>query len=332
MRYSQIVESSNIDPVAAKKLALRVWGDGTFPAHKLTPIVAKFRNSGQKAEFSNKEFVDDIANSFFSELEHEIDISNTWLELKLQPEYKTIVRWIADKYIKGFFNFEDATGQGISVLDRWLVVKNQLTDIRPPAGTPTFPTNLDRVPNLKLLNNYLRIDFYSKLFNQVQQKYILKRAQQQAKEIVLIQTPDIKVAIPLNYGSCYLFNNEVGYNASYCTGSSTGLSWFDRYKKQGLILQITDIKNIDREDGKWQIHAPTYQVKNGSQTYLHINKDGTRISSFKYFKELFPVLLREILKALTAKREEIEPILKEYYFEDISVNDEIAKLVQLFSG
>ena len=100
----------------------------------------------------------------------------------------------------------------------------------------------------------------------------------------------------MNYGSCYTFNNEHGYQASFCTGSSSGLQWFNRYADDGPIVSIFDKQNADDVNGKWQMHAPTNQLNNGNQT----------VRSDERFSELFPGLMKRIVAAIEQKGEEIK--------------------------
>jgi hypothetical protein len=103
------------------------------------------------------------------------------------------------------------------------------------------------------------------------------------------------VVIPFNYGSCYTFNNASGFNASFCTGSSSGLSWFRRYADEGPVISVIDKENIDDVNGKWQIHAPTNQINNGNQS----------IRSDEKFSELFPGLMKKIVAGIQSNAGEI---------------------------
>ena len=88
----------------------------------------------------------------------------------------------------------------------------------------------------------------------------------------------------------------MGYSASFCTGSSSGITWFNRYADDGPIVSIVDKANIDDVNGKWQMHAPTNQLNNGNQS----------VRSDEKFAELFPGLMKKIISAIQAKGTEIK--------------------------
>ena len=107
------------------------------------------------------------------------------------------------------------------------------------------------------------------------------------------------ITLPYNYGACYNFNNAHGFNASFCTGSSSGQRWFERYAPEGPIISIFDKQNQDDENGKWQMHAPTGQMNNGNQSVSYSSGD-------KKFAELYPGLMKEIIAAVKSNAEEIK--------------------------
>ena len=92
------------------------------------------------------------------------------------------------------------------------------------------------------------------------------------------------------------FNNAHGYNASFCTGSSSGATWFNRYADDGPIISVFDKQNPDDVMGKWQIHAPTNQINNGNQTVRRDEK----------FAELFPGLMKRIASAIQGNADELK--------------------------
>jgi hypothetical protein len=110
--------------------------------------------------------------------------------------------------------------------------------------------------------------------------------------------------MPFNYGACYTFNNSQGYQASFCTGSSSGMRWFERYAPDGPIISIIDKDNLDDKNGKWQMHAPTGQMNNGDQSISYSRGD-------QKFAELFPGLMKKIVSAMKSKSGEIQASSKE---------------------
>jgi hypothetical protein len=58
---------------------------------------------------------------------------------------------------------------------------------------------------------------------------------------------------------------------------------------------VLDKKNADKPNGKWQIHAPTKQISNSTQT----------TDSDEKFAKLFPGLLSEIITQMLAHATEL---------------------------
>ena len=126
--------------------------------------------------------------------------------------------------------------------------------------------------------------------------------------------------VPFNYGSCYTFNNSAGFQASFCTGSSSGARWFERYAPDGPIISVIDKDNVDDVNGKWQIHAPTDQINNGNQT---VRKDSV-------FAELFPGLLKKIIAGMKSKSAEIKDASKDIARGGYDIDSAISDLKQKF--
>ena len=149
------------------------------------------------------------------------------------------------------------------------------------------------------------------------------------KDIVLIDDERFYVSIPLNYGACYVFNNEIGVPASFCTGSST-TSWFYRYAMDGPMIDVLDKNNINDNLGKWQLHAPTNQIKTADQG---------RDSRDEIFAKLFPGLLQRICNVMLEKKTEINNLSKQMTYPDsdrilvpngYDVNREVEELKRTF--
>ena len=115
------------------------------------------------------------------------------------------------------------------------------------------------------------------------------------------------------------FNNSAGFNASFCTGSSSGLTWFNRYAKDGPIISILDKENIDDVNGKWQMHGPTGQMNNGNQSLSYRSGDAK-------FAELFPGLMKDIIAAMKSKAEEIKQNSTELMQGGYDINQAIADI------
>jgi hypothetical protein len=77
---------------------------------------------------------------------------------------------------------------------------------------------------------------------------------------------------------------------------ATGLTWFNRYARDGAIISVVDKNNTDDVNGKWQIHAATNQINNGDQS---VRKD-------EVFANLFPGLMKKIIAGMQANAAEIK--------------------------
>ena len=106
--------------------------------------------------------------------------------------------------------------------------------------------------------------------------------------------------VPFNFGSCYSNDRGEGYIPNFCTSSSSGHDWFERYAPNGMIVNITDKANIDSVDGKWQFHAATNQIVRGDQDRRH-----DRSYNDERFAQLFPGLMKKIIAAIQANSAEI---------------------------
>jgi hypothetical protein len=116
------------------------------------------------------------------------------------------------------------------------------------------------------------------------------------KEVTILDDERFLAVVPMNYGSCYTFNNAHGFQASFCTGSSSGLRWFQRYADDGPMVSLYDKQNVDDVNGKWQMHAATNQLNNGDQS----------VRSDRKFAELFPGLMTKIIAGMRSHAEEIK--------------------------
>ena len=116
----------------------------------------------------------------------------------------------------------------------------------------------------------------------------VEKAKRNAQSITLIDNDRYHVSVPLNYGACYVFNHQTGHQSTFCTGSSTGITYFKSYSENGPLIDVIDKNNTDTVNGKWQIHGPSRQITNSDQS----------MNSDKKFAQLFPGLMTEIAKAL----------------------------------
>ncbi len=197
--------------------------------------------------------------------------------------------WLTRLYINGVADYEDINGEGGDALGAWKALS-----IRGKLKEPHQDFN--RFKNLRQIQSIVRDRAYQDELRRIKDAEVIEKHKREKKEITLIDDERFLVTVPFNYGACYTFNNEMGYQASFCTGSSSGLTWFNRYADDGPIVSIVDKKNMDDVNGKWQMHAPTNQLNNGNQT----------VRSDEKFAELFPGLMSKIISALQANGTEIK--------------------------
>ncbi|MGA1049386.1 MAG: hypothetical protein ACO3UU_15375, partial [Minisyncoccia bacterium] len=170
------------------------------------------------------------------------------------------------------------------------------------------------------------------VYNGVIEKILFNRQKQLAKEYVLIDNDSFRVTIPLNFGACYVFAHGDGHKAHYCTSSSSGVTWFNSYKKSGLLIDILDKNKLESKNGKWQIHANSGQIKNATQDWRVLSDDDhIYMMPVLYFKKYYPNLISEIIQRMNANKDELQNLLNQNYGSDIKVGAEIEKLHNLFN-
>ncbi len=221
--------------------------------------------------------------------------------------------WLTRLYMNGVADYEDINGEGGDALGAWkaLSIRGKLK----PAHQ-----DFNKFKNLRQIQSIVRDRAYQDELRRIKDAEVIEKHKREKKEITLIDDDRFLVTVPFNYGACYTFNNEMGYNASFCTGSSSGLSWFNRYADDGPIVSIVDKKNIDDVNGKWQMHAPTNQLNNGNQS----------VRSDEKFAELFPGLMSKIISALQANGTEIKKNSTEIVSGGYDIEQAVADIKKRF--
>ncbi len=197
--------------------------------------------------------------------------------------------WLTRLYINGVVDYEDINGEGGDALGAWKALS-----IRGKLKEPHQDFN--KFKNLRQIQTIVRDRAYQDELRRIKDAEVIEKHKREKKELTLIDDDRFLVTVPFNYGACYTFNNEMGYQASFCTGSSSGLTWFNRYADDGPIISIIDKANSDDVNGKWQMHAPTNQLNNGNQS----------VRSDEKFAELFPGLMTKIIAAIQSNSTEIK--------------------------
>jgi hypothetical protein len=260
------------DPKTIKMLGIAMRHDGTLPKAKVAAL-------GPRPS--------------------EEQILNLWSELldaSLQTtDYGDISQdgkfddWLTRMYINGVADYEDINGEGGDALGAWkaLSVRGKLKEPH---------QDFNKFKNLRQIQAIIQNRDYRNELNRIKDSEVIEKHKREKKETTLIADERFLVTVPYNYGSCYNFNNAHGFNASFCTGSSQGATWFNRYADDGPIISVFDKQNPDNDMGKWQIHAPSNQINNGNQTNRKDEK----------FAELFPGLMKRIVTAIQSNGEEIK--------------------------
>lgn len=220
-------------------------------------------------------------------------------------------------YNNGAINYEDLTGEVVDNIRKWWLIKNtrQLNPKHQDLNSLT-PSLLQ-----KILNN----DTYRNILRKLENAEVLEKAKRNSKEFVLLDNEKYHVAIPMNYGACYVFNNAAGIQANFCTGGSSGMTWFDRYAPKGPLIMVTDKKNINDADGKWQIHANTKQILNAEQ-----DRRWDHVGNSQKFAKLFPGLMTEIQNAMLEKKDDIKAYSKAILNNAYDVDTEAENLTKTF--
>ena len=276
MRVTNIIEANVAaqikDPKMIKQIGIAMRHDHTVPKHDLARL-------GPKPE-------PDQIVKLWSDL---LDRSLTNTDYGNISTDGRFDEWLTRLYVNGVVDWEDINGEGGDALGAW----NALS-IRGRLKTPHQDFN--KFKSLRQIQTIVRDRDYQNELRRIKDAEVIEKHKREKKETVLIDDDRFLVTLPYNYGACYTFNNEHGYQASFCTGSSSGLRWFNNYAPDGPVISVFDKQNADEINGKWQIHAPTRQINNGNQS---VRSDDT-------FAQLFPGLMKRIVAAMKSKAEEIK--------------------------
>ena len=280
MKLNQIVLEANVaaklkDPKMVKMLSIAMRHDSSLPKDRVARL-------GPKP--SDEEIVQlwsDLLDSSLS--------STDYGDLSADGKFD---EWLTRMYINGVADYEDINGEGGDALGAWKALS-----IRSKLAEPHQDFN--KFKNLRQIQQIVQSRDYRDELRRIKDAEVVEKHKREKKETTLIDDERFLITLPYNYGACYNFNNAHGYNASFCTGSSSGERWFKRYAPEGPIISIFDKQNQEDENGKWQMHAPTGQMNNGNQSLSYSAGD-------KKFAELYPGLMKEIIAAVKANAEEIK--------------------------
>ena len=226
--------------------------------------------------------------------------------------------WLTKLYTSGQADWEDISGEGGDALGKWnaLSVRGLLEPRH---------QDLNRYRTLRDLQVAMASGTYQAELNRIKNAEQIARMKKDARDIVLIDTPRVWAAIPLNYGACYVFNNAEGYQANFCTGSSSGANWYKNYAPRGPLVMVVDKDKSGTANGKWQMHAPTDQLVNADQDRRY-----DRGWNDEQFADQFPGLMRKIGQSMLAKKDEIVAASQETFGQPYKVEDAVSELKAKF--
>jgi hypothetical protein len=277
MKLTQIVTEANVaakikDPKTLKMLGIAMRHDGTLPRAKIAAL-------GPKP-------TDDELLQVWSDL---LDTSLRTTDYGDISQDGKFDEWLTRMYINGVADYEDINGEGGDALGAWkaLSTRGKLIDKH---------QDFNKFKNLRQIQAIINDRQYREELRRIKDAEVIEKHKKEKKEITIYDDERFLAVVPFNYGSCYTFNNSNGFPASFCTGSSSGLTWFKRYAEDGPIISVIDKQNMDDVNGKWQIHAATNQINNGNQT----------VRSDEKFAELFPGLMKKLVAGLEANAADIK--------------------------
>ena len=280
MKLDQIVLEANVaaklkEPKMLKMLGIAMRHDSTLPRNKVAALGPK-PSDEQLVRLWSDVLDDSLSRTDYGDISADGKFDE----------------WLTRLYINGVVDYEDINGEGGDALGAWkaLSIRGKLSE---------KDQDFNRFKNLRQIQNIVQSREYQNELRRIKDAEVIEKHKREKKETTLIDDERFLVTVPYNYGACYSFNNAAGFNASFCTGSSSGARWFERYAPDGPLISIVDKQNMDDVNGKWQAHAPTNQMNNGNQSLSYSQGD-------KKFGELFPGLMKKIVAAMKSKAEEIK--------------------------
>ena len=301
MRLEHIIQEANVaakikDPKTMKMLGIAMRHDGTLPKGKVATLgpkptdeeILKLWSDILDASLRSTDYGDVSADGKFDE-------------------------WLTRMYMNGVVDFEDINGEGGDALGAWkaLSVRGKLAEKH---------QDFNKFKNLRQIQAIVNDRQYREELRKIKDAEVIEKHKKEKKETTILDDERYLAVVPFNYGSCYTFNNSNGFPASFCTGSSSGLTWFNRYAKDGVIISVIDKQNMDDVNGKWQIHAATNQINNGNQT----------VRSDEKFAELFPGLMKKIVAGLESNAAEIKASSTELMTDGYDIAKEVADIKRRF--
>jgi hypothetical protein len=265
------------DPKQTKMLAIAFRHDHTIPRH----LIAKLgpRPTDQEIVQTWSELMDNTLRS------------NNYGDLSADGKFDD---WLTRLYINGQADYEDINGEGGDALGIWKALSKR--GLLKPQDQ-----DFNRFSTIKQLQRLRNDPQYRSELARIKDAEKIEKMKREKSDTVIVDNERYYAIVPFNYGACYTFGNAAGYKPNFCTSSSSGADWFQRYAPNGMIVSITDKQNQDSADGKWQFHAATNQLVNGDQERRH----DIRWNDEK-FSKLFPGLMKEIIQGIETHAEDLK--------------------------
>ncbi len=264
------------DPKAMKQLRIAFTHDSTIPRHLIAQL-------GPNPE-------DEAVVKLWGKLIDDTLSQNDYGDLSADSKFD---EWLLRQYINGVADYEDINGEGGDALGVWKALSTR--GLLKPADQ-----DFNKFKSIKQLQRIRNDRDYRDKLARIKDAEKIEKLKREAKQINVIDDERFRVMVPFNFGSCYSNDRGEGYIPNFCTSSSSGHDWFERYAPNGMIVNITDKANIDSVDGKWQFHAATNQIVRGDQDRRH-----DRSYNDERFAQLFPGLMKKIIAAIQANSAEI---------------------------
>jgi hypothetical protein len=278
---ANVAEKILKDPVMVKKINLAWRHDHTLP-----PQI--------EAQLGPKPTAEEVIKAFSDVLDDTLRSSN-WGDLSRDGKFD---QWLTRLYADGKVDYEDINGEGGDALGQWKALSNRRLLDKDDQDFNKFKT-------LKQIQRIVAKKQYKDALEKIRTQERAAKMKKDAKGVVVYDDDKVRVVIPMNYGGCYVFAHDGGVIPTFCTSSSSGENWFQRYGSEGPIVSITNKKQPDGRNGKWQFHAPTGQIVDAEQNNRH-----DRAGNDEKFSELFPGLMRKIADGIKAHAEEIKEMSK----------------------
>jgi hypothetical protein len=282
MKLTQLLNEANPsakvlkDPRATKMLAIAMRHDSTLP-HNLV------------AALGPRPTDHDMVKAW-SDLIDKTLRDNNYGDLSADGRFDD---WLTRMYMNGLADYEDISGEGGDALGIWYAL-NRRGMLKP------HDQDFNKFKTIHQLDRLRKDRDYRSILEKIRDAERLEKMKRTRLETVLVDTDQYLVIAPYNYGACYTFAHAGGFVPNFCTSGSSGPHWVERYAPEGMIVSIVDKYNIDSNEGKWQFHAATNQLVNGTQDRRH---DLAR--NDQHFSQLFPGLMRMIVQGIKLKSDEI---------------------------